>query len=148
MSTPEAFQVVLAYFAGSGPAFWGPQNDHGPTRSECFSCITRLFLILSDLGNASLHSGCHSLVHRRNVATFNKIWRPAITNEESLQLLVADTSKHSRVVDLVLISAIPLEQSVLTYFIAVQMQHWENCTIRDWIEKLGRMPACGQRTSL
>ena len=57
---------------------------------------------------------------------------PDVAAEQLIQFLVADPREHARVGN----------------FVAVQMQNRQDCAIRRRVEKLVRMPARRERTSL
>lgn len=101
MSSPEAFQVVPAYFTRSRPSLGGTEDDHGPSRSERLSGITCLFLILSDLGHTFLKSGGHGLMHRVEIGTFDKVGGPTVPFEKAFEFFVRYSSEDGGVVDLV-----------------------------------------------
>src|SRR6516225_6810390 len=101
MRAPKTFQVMAIDFPGSRPTFRAAQYDHRPTRPECFSRCTRLLLDLANLKDALLQGGGHCLMHARPIAPFDEVWGVTVTNKQGLQLVVADASQESRVIDLV-----------------------------------------------
>lgn len=101
MGSPEAFQVVSVDVSGSGPSFRGTQYDHRPSWSERFTRVPCLFLVFSDLGHALFKGGRHGLVHRVEVGAFDKVWGPAVADEEGLEFFVGYSSEDGGVVDLV-----------------------------------------------
>jgi hypothetical protein len=60
-----------------------------------------LFLVFSDLGHALFKGGRHGLVHRVEVGAFDKVWGPAVADEEGLEFFVGYSSEDGGVVDLV-----------------------------------------------
>lgn len=61
------------------------------------------------------------MVHRRDIASLDKVRSPSVSDKERLKLLVADSSKESRVVDLCSISVIALHSRSRQYLVAVQV---------------------------
>jgi hypothetical protein len=74
----------------------------------------------------------HCLVHALHITSLNKVWGPAIPEEELLELLVTDSCEDGRIVDLV----------------SVEVEYWEDGTISDRIEEFGAVPTSSKRTRL
>jgi hypothetical protein len=98
---PEALEVVTADISRRGPALGTAKDDHGPAGAERLAGGPRLFLVRSDLLDASLKRRCHGLVHAGEVGTFDKVRLPAVADEERLELLVRDAGEDGGVIDLV-----------------------------------------------
>ena len=70
-------------------------------------------------------------MHALHITALDEVWFPSVADEQSCQLLVADSREQSWVVDLV----------------SVEMENWEDCTIADRVEEFGAVPTCGKRSS-
>ena len=79
-----------------------------------------------------VQSGGHQLMHFFRFVSLDKIWSIAITAEQLIQLLVADTGENAGIGDL----------------IAIQMENRQNCAVARRIQELIGMPARRQRSSL
>lgn len=91
-----------------------------------------MLLVLSNFLDALLHGDCHSLMHALQIASLDKVWLPAVANEQGGQFFVADSGQDSGVVDLV----------------SIQMENRENGAVSDWVQELGAVPASRKWTSL
>lgn len=132
MRAPEALEQLAVNLSWSSPSLGGSKDNHGPAWSECLSRVTSFLLVFLDLKDTLLESGGHGLVHALEVTALNKVWGPAITNEQCGQLSVRDTGKNCWVVDLV----------------AIEVENRKDGTIGDGIEEFGAMPTGGKRSGL
>ena len=92
---------MSADFTRRRPAFWRSKDDHGPSRSEGFTRVSSLFLISLDFVDTLLERGSHGLVHRVKVGSFDKVWGPAVSQEQVFELFMGYSSEDGRVVDFV-----------------------------------------------
>src|SRR5208337_1834251 len=125
---PEAFEVVPVHLARGGPTFGAAQDDDRPARPKGLTGPPRLFLDFADFQNAMLQGRSHRLVHALVIAAFHKIRSVPITDEQRLQLVVADTRQDCGVVDLV----------------AIQMQDRQHRPVDDRVEEFVAVPAGGE----
>jgi hypothetical protein len=85
-----------------------------------------------DLLHNRVECKSHELVHLGRVVTFDEIRRVTVTAKERFQFVMRNARQHGRTGNLV----------------AVQVQDRQHRAIVDRIEKLVRVPACGERTCL
>ena len=125
---PEPFQFVAVDSPGSRPAFRRSKHNHRPTRA--FRSARRACLLLNspDLRDAVICGCRHGLVHARVFGPFNEARSPAITTQETLELLARNARENCRVVD----------------FVPVQMKDRQHGTVADRIQELIDMPGGGQ----
>jgi hypothetical protein len=131
VSSPVTLQVVVVNLSRGGPSLGASEDDHRPQRSDSLAGITSLLLDLSNIVHAVLKSSSHCLVHGLNVVAFNEIWLPAVTDEKALKFSVRDSSKNSRVVNLV----------------TIEVENRQDSTINNWVEELVAVPGSSKRTS-
>src|SRR5262249_12163553 len=94
----------------------------GPVRA-------RLILDVVDFLDDGFESGRHELMHQVRVRPLNEVGFVSISLEKACECLVGETPKHGRVSDLV----------------TIQMEDWQDRSIRFRIQKFVRVPACRQR---
>src|SRR5262249_29259064 len=90
---PKPLQPVSTDLRRRSPAFRGSEEDHWPARTLGDSRGSTFLLVVPDFGNAVFHSRRHRLVHAFGVGSLHKIRRPAVTLEQVLHFLVADSSQ-------------------------------------------------------
>src|SRR5580704_7710472 len=115
-----------------GPALGTAQDDHRPTWPKGLPGLACLFLDFADLQDAVLQGGGHRLVHAFVVSALYKIRGISVTDEQRLQLVVADPRQDRRVVDLV----------------TVEVKDRQHRPVGDRVEELIAVPTGGERTGL
>src|SRR6516225_7616292 len=108
----------------SRPAFGAAEDDHGPARPESLGSQPRLLLRLADLQDTVLKGGGHRLVHALRITALYQIRRVPVTDEQSLQLFMADAREDRGIVDLV----------------PVKVQDGQHRPVSDRVEELVAVP--------
>ena len=129
---PRALHLVALDRLRPGPPFGRAEDDHRPARPERRVRLARALLIRANLPDRLLERRGHLLVHLRGIAPLDEVRRVAVSDEQRLQLLVADAREDRRVGDLV----------------AVQVQDRQHRAVADRVEELVRVPCGGQRSGL
>src|SRR5262249_24474461 len=121
---PRALDLVAFDFLRACPALRRTQYDHGPARAFGLAAFAGVLLYAADLGNYRIEGCRHLLVHLRGLRAVDEVRLVAVSDEQRLELLVADARRYGRVGDLV----------------AVETQDRQHGAIVHGIEKLVRMP--------
>src|SRR5437773_7509990 len=107
------------------PSLLRAQNDHGPPRTPANTLGACIDLYLPNFGDHGVERSGHREMHRTRLVAFNEMRGIAIANEQRLELLPRDASKHGRTGNLV----------------TIEMQDREHRAVANGIERLVRVPA-------
>ena len=94
--------------------------------------LSRFGLNLRDVGTRSVEGARHQLVHRHRLLARHKVGLMAVAAQESRKLVLGNPGEYRRPCDLV----------------AVQVENRQHRAIACRVEKLVRVPACGERARL
>ena len=115
-----------------GPPLERSEDDHRPARAGGVAIDPGLVLDLPDVLDHPIEGLGHLLVHLLRVVPSTKIGRPAVADEQALQLLVGDPGQDRRLGDLE----------------AVEVEDRQDRAVGDGVEELVGMPGGGQRAGL
>ena len=132
MGAEGAFGPFAIDHLWPSPTFGRTQNNHGPARASFESLRPGLALDVLNIADHRVERGRHLLVHRRRLVALDEVRLVTVAAKQRLQFVAWDAGQHGRPGNLV----------------AVQVQDGQNRAVMDWIQKLVRVPARGQRAGL
>src|SRR3954454_21289557 len=132
MRAESALNLHAIHYLWTGPSLGRNQYDNRPGGTLAESILTRVFLNGANILDHGFEGRGHGLVHGLRLVTLDVISAIPAAFKELGQLFTRNPREYGGAGDL----------------IAVQMQDRNDRPVRYGIEKLVRVPACGQRPGL
>ena len=107
VSTERIFDLISVIIKfRTCPSLRSTKNDHWPDWALCVTIFTSIFLDFFNLFYCCIKSFCHLAVHVHDIVgiifvVFYKDWLPSASLKEVFYFFMRNTSKYSRVADLV-----------------------------------------------